>query len=169
MKTNIILFFLLVLFCSCEEHYGTNEPHHENFEKRTVHSTLLDSLESGKTYLSVYSQIYSLSEHKTHNLTVTASIRNIGLKDTVYITKAEYYDTHAKPIHTYFDKPIYVAPLETVEIVIDDVGQTGVAGANFIFDWKIKMTSTEPLFEGVMISTYGSKGLSFTTQGKRIE
>jgi len=36
------------------------------------------------------------------------------------------------------------------------------------FDWKVKKQTPEPLFEGIMISTSGSHGLSFTTQGKRI-
>jgi len=158
-----------LLVSSCQSENTSDVPHHENFERRTVNLGNLDSLETGKSYLSVYSRIYSLSEHKTHNLTVTASIRNISLKDTVYITKAEYFNTHAKPIHTYFDKPVYVAPLETIEIVIDEVDQDGGTGANFVFDWKIKPKSTEPFFEGIMISTYGAQGLSFTTQGKRME
>ena len=169
MKQIIAIFFLLLMISSCEESTSYTEPPHENFNKRTVNLKILDSLESGKSYLSVYSQIYSLSEHKTHNLTVTASIRNIGLKDTIYITKAQYFDTHAEPIHTYFDKPIFIAPLETAEIVIDEVDQAGGTGANFIFDWKIKPNSTEPFFEGIMISTYKRQGLSFTTEGKRIE
>ena len=169
MKYIIWLFLITLLTSSCDDTNGGRVPHHENFEKRTVHTTILDSLESGKTYLSVYSQIYSLSEHKTHNLTVTASIRNISLTDTVYITRAEYFDTHAKSVHTYFDKPIYVAPLETLEIVIDEIDQNGRMGANFVFDWKIKTKSTEPFFEGIMISTFGKQGNSFTTQGIRIE
>ena len=164
---SIVLFALLV--SSCEDINVTSVPQHENFAKRTVDSKLSDSLKPGKTYLSAYSQIYSISEHKTHNLTVTASIRNISLKDTVYITKAEYFDTHATLIHTYFDKPVYVGPLETLEIVIDEVDQSGGTGANFIFDWKTKPQTKEPFFEGIMISTYGTQGLSFTTQGIRIE
>lgn len=169
MIRNISLCFIAVLSISCDSLEEKSDSHHENFEKRTVELRTLHSLESGKSYLSVYSKIYSLSEHKTHNLTVTASIRNISLIDTVYITKAEYFDNHAKPLNTYFDKPVYIAPLETLEIVIDEVDEAGGTGANFIFDWKIKPGSTEPFFEGVMISTYGGQGLSFTTQGKRIE
>lgn len=168
MKQILSLLCVMVLVSSCEDQNGTSEPHQENFQKRTVDLTSKPMLEVGKSYLSVYSQIYSHSEHKTHNLTVTASIRNINFKDTIYITKAEYFDTHANPIHTYFSKPVYIAPLETIEIVIDENDLKGGTGANFIFDWKIKPNSTEPFFEGVMISTY-SKGLSFTTQGKRIE
>jgi hypothetical protein len=117
----------------------------------------------------VYSRIYSFTEQKTHNLTVTASIRNTSLSDTVYISKAEYYNSHGKPIQSYLDSPIYIAPLETIEIVIDEVDQKGGTGANFIFEWEKKPDTSEPLFEGVMISTYGTQGLSFTTQGIRIE
>ena len=169
MKHIISTLFILLLIGSCDDQKGLGEPHQENFKKRTANLKSLDSLESGKSYLSVYSQIYSLSEHKTHNLTVTASIRNISLKDTIYVTKAQYFDTHAEPIHTYFDHPVYIAPLETVEIVIDEADQAGGTGANFIFDWKIKPNSAEPFFEGIMISTYRTQGLSFTTEGKRIE
>jgi len=170
MKTVISLILIMLYLSSCQDKTeGTDSPHQENFDKRAVALNRLDSLESGKSYLSVYSQIYSFSEHKTHDLTVTASIRNINTRDTIYITKAEYFDTNAVSQHTYFEKPIYLAPLETVEIVIDEFDKEGGTGANFVFDWKIKPNSTEPFFEGVMISTYGTQGLSFTTEGKRIE
>jgi len=59
--------------------------------------------------------------------------------------------------------------METVEIVIDEKDQEGGTGANFLFDWSIKPNSHEPYFEGVMISTSGQQGLSFTTEGKRVE
>ena len=58
--------------------------------------------------------------------------------------------------------------METVEIVIDQDDNEGGTGANFIFDWKIKPDTNEPLFEAVMISTYGQQGLSFTTTGIRL-
>ncbi len=169
MRQLIPFIFSIFLLGACEDKNLQEEAHHENFKKRAVRENILDSLTAGKTYLSVYSRIYSLSEHKPHNLTITASMRNINPKDTVYITKAAYYDTQGKPIRDYFEKPIYIAPLETVEIVIDEVDQEGGSGANFVFDWKIRPGSNEPYFEGVMISTYGTQGLSFTTQGRRIE
>ena len=59
--------------------------------------------------------------------------------------------------------------METVEIVIDEMDEQGGTGANFMFDWAMKKTSNEPLFEGVMISTSGQQGLSFTTQGRKIK
>ena len=71
-------------------------------------------------------------------------------------------------VETYLDHPNYVAPLETVEIVISEKDDTGGSGANFLFDWAIHPGTPEPLFEGIMISTIGSQGLSFTTQGVRV-
>ncbi|MFN3176951.1 MAG: DUF3124 domain-containing protein [Phaeodactylibacter xiamenensis] len=127
-----------------------------------------DSLASGTTYLSVYSQIYSQTEHRTHDLTATISLRNVNRKDTVYIEEAVYYDTHGTPIRNYFARPIFIAPMETVEIVIDEIDREGGTGANFLFDWRTPLTGNAPLFEAVMISTSGQQGLSFTTQGVRL-
>tara|TARA_R110001583_G_scaffold36536_6_gene120306 strand:+ start:93511 stop:94062 length:552 start_codon:yes stop_codon:yes gene_type:complete len=169
MRKYFIIPLLPLILVACKEINDIDDQHHDNFEKRTVAMSTLDSLESGVSYLSVSSQLYSLSEHKAHNFTITASIRNISLTDTMYITKAKYLDTNAKPLHTYFNQPIFVAPLETLEIVIDEVYHDKSTGASFIFDWKIKPKSKEPVFEGIMISTYGNQGLSFTTQGQRID
>lgn len=96
------------------------------------------------------------------------SLRNISETDTIYILRAEYYDTHGKSVRTYFNYPIYLAPLETTEIIIDEIDVSGGTGSNFIFEWKTPRNCPEPLFEGVMSSTMGQQGLSFTTQAKRI-
>jgi hypothetical protein len=154
---------------SCEYENEFSEVKAENWKSRAVKTALYDSLVDGTTFLSVYSQIYSQSEHRKHDLTATISMRNTSASDTIYLDHAEYYDTHGKSIHSYFDKTIYVAPLETVEIVINEADQAGGTGGNFIFDWKKKPETSEPLFECVMISTSGQQGLSFTTVGKRIK
>jgi len=141
-----------------------------NWKKRVIDlSKIKDSLITGKTYLSVYPQIYSSTMHKTYDLTTTVSIRNINQKDSVFILNVDYFNTEGKLIRHYFDKPVFVAPMETIEIVIEQLDSEGGTGANFIFDWKIKSNSNEPYFEAVMISTLGSQGLSFTTQGKKID
>ncbi len=57
---------------------------------------------------------------------------------------------------------------EQVVLLIDEIDKEGGTGANFIFEWTIKRKSNEPIFESVMISTSGQQGLSFTTQGIRI-
>ncbi|TDQ32223.1 DUF3124 domain-containing protein [Zeaxanthinibacter enoshimensis] len=169
MKYFFFFLSLLFFFLSCKEEGNVSSSDPVNWDKRTILSIPGDSLQEGSSYLSVYSQIYSQTEHRTHDLTATVSMRNINKKDTVYIAKAEYFDTKGKLIRTYFNKPIYIAPLETVEIVIDEKDQAGGTGANFLFDWVVKAGVHEPYFEGVMISTSGSQGLSFTTKGQNIQ
>lgn len=123
----------------------------------------------GKTYLSVYSQVYSHTEHRKHNLTATVSMRNTSYQDTIYVVDANYYDTHGDLIRSYFEKTIFIAPMETVEIVIDENDVRGGTGGNFMFHWLRMNHTTDPIFEAVMISTSGQQGLSFTTQGVWID
>jgi hypothetical protein len=169
MRNILGILLLMLVIQSCQEKKDVSSIDPINWSKRMIDRPLNELLTHGTTYLSVYSQIYSQSEHRTHDLTVTVSMRNITLTDTLYIEKAEYFNTAGKSIRTYFDQPIFIAPMETVEIVIDEIDQEGGTGANFLFNWRIKPESNEPLFEGVMISTSGQQGLSFTTQGKRIK
>ena len=168
MKFHYLIFTLLLAF-SCETKKENTALNPENWSKRAIKLNASDSLSYGKSYLSIYSQIYSLTEHTKHNLTSMASMRNTSDRDTIYLLRAEYYDTHGKSVRMYFDFPIYLAPMETTEIVIDEIDVSGGTGSNFIFEWKIPDNCPEPLFEGVMTSTMGQQGLSFTTQAKRIE
>lgn len=168
MKKYILLFSVIVLVASCVQEKEISSINPENWTKRKATIKTMDSLEHGKSYLSIYSQIYSSSEHKTHNLTAMVSLRNTSDLDTIYLTKAEYFDTHGVSLRNYFNHPIYLAPLETVEIIIDEMDVEGGTGSNFIFEWHAPKNSPEPLFEGVMNSTVGQQGLSFTTQSRRI-
>jgi hypothetical protein len=94
MKIKYLSIILLVVLFSCNEKKELSSINLENWYKRTANISTKDSLEYGKSYLSIYSQIYSMSEHKTHNLTAMASLRNTSDTDSIYILKAFYYDTH---------------------------------------------------------------------------
>ena len=139
-----------------------------NWNQRAASLSVVDSLEAGTSYLSIYSQIYSLSQHKKYNLTAMVSLRNTSETDTIYILKSKYYDTHGKLIKNYIQNPVYMLPMETIEIVINEADVSGGTGSNFIFNWKTPKDTSEPIFEAVMTSTVGSQGLSFTTHAKRI-
>ncbi|QOD60812.1 DUF3124 domain-containing protein [Polaribacter haliotis] len=169
MKIKFLSIIIIILFFSCKEKQEISSINSENWSKRTVNITSKDSLEFGKSYLSIYSQIYSNTEHRTHNLTSMLSMRNTSELDTIYLLRAEYYDTHGKSVRKYFDSPIYLAPMETTEIIIDELDISGGTGSNFIIEWKIPKNCPEPLFEGIMTSTMGQQGLSFTTHAKRIK
>lgn len=167
------LLFLFGIFVACEEKKEISSYHPNHWEDHYADAEVLklnrDSLQNGKTYLSIYSHIYSFSQEKSQNLTAMVSLRNVSDTDTIYISTAKYYNTKGDLIRNYFEKTIYLKPLETVEIVIDETDEHGGSGANFIFDWSATSKTPEPLFEAVMTSLRGSQGLSFTTQGIRIE
>lgn len=96
------------------------------------------------------------------------SLHNPNRNYEIFIDKAVYYNTHGDPIRTYFDKTIFIKPMETVQIVIDGIDSEGGTGANFLFDWKKKINSNDPIFEAVMITNYGQQGISFVTNGRNI-
>ncbi len=168
MKYVISLFLLLIVVVSCDPPRELSSTNPINWDKRAVTTPIKDSLETGSTFLSIYSQVYMRNENDQTDLTATVSLHNPNLKERIYIDKAIYYNTHGEPIRTYFDKTIFINPMETVQIVIDGIDKEGGSGANFLFDWKVKKNSSDPIFEAVMISTYGQQGISFVTNGKRI-
>lgn len=167
-----ILFYILVAFFileSCDEPKTLSSTKSENWEKRMLTTKMPDSLIQASSFLSIYSQIYMRNEDVQSDLTATVSLHNPNKKDTLYVNSATYYNTHGDPIRSYFSKTIYIKPLETVQIIIDESDKEGGTGANFIFDWQSKKSSDDPIFEAIMISTYGQQGISFVTQGKRLK
>jgi len=167
LKLLTLSFLLFIL--SCEEKPQKIEIFQENWERRKANIDSLNTLEFGKSYLSIYSQFYSFSQKSKYNLTVMVSLRNTSDKDSIYILNSNYYNTEGEKIRTYFDFPIALAPLETVEIVINSMDIEGGTGSNFIFEWKKKIDSPEPIFEAVMNSKQGTQGIAFTTHAIRIE
>lgn len=165
----IYLMSIVLLLASCTNKQEVDSLDQINWESRITDLPAQDSLVTGAHYLSIYSQIYNFSEHLLQDLTVTVSLRNTNRNDTIYINRAEYFNTSGKSIQVYIDESVYLAPLETVEIIIDEIDKKGGSGANFLFDWTIKPGGQEPIFEAVMISMAGAQGLSFVTEGKRIE
>ncbi|MCK0145524.1 DUF3124 domain-containing protein [Arenibacter sp. F26102] len=163
-----IALCVLVLVLSCTEEKKLSHSDPINWERKSKALPVNDSLINGSSYLSIYSAIYDGTEKTLHHLTATASMRNVSNTDTIYILKAEYYNTKGDLIRTYFNKPIFLKPLETIEIVIDQDDKYGGTGANFVFDWAVKANNHEPIFEAVMISTTGQQGISFTTRGIKL-
>lgn len=173
IKYLLISSFLMFNFWGCNNSSKKGKmkdlPHVNWGKRRGIPPT---TNTKGASYLSVYSEIYSKKEINTYDLATTISIRNINKKDTVYITQANYFDTMGGLIKNYVTSPVYVAPMETLEIVLlprDISGNTGGTGGNIVFDWSIPEKAKAPLFEAVMISVYGQQGLSFRTEGVRVE
>lgn len=160
---NLIVLFFVLTACGNKNEISSIDP--INWEKKRVLLIDPDSLIFGSSYLSIYSEIYERNEQITFDLTSTVSMRNISSADSVYILRADYYNTTGLLTRTYFDFPILLKPMETIEIIVDHDDKEGGSGANFVFDWAIKNANIEPLFEAVMISTANQQGISFTTHG----
>jgi len=169
MRSLFTIAIACLLFISCNRHEPLSSQDSVNWEKRAVKTVPADSLESGSTFISVYAQIYVRSLNDQTGLTSTISIHNPNIKDQIYIDKAVCYNTHGEAIRTYFDQPVYVNPMETLQIVIDGLDNEGGTGANFVFDWRIKSTLNEPIMEAIMITTSSNQGISFVTNGKKIK
>jgi hypothetical protein len=167
MKNILILSLFILTLISCKKDDAGDVIEKTNWIQRKVEFVDND-LFQGKTYLPIYSHIYHLHEHKTFDLTITVSIRNISKTDSIYILKADYYNTSGENIRKYLKNPIYLKPMETVEIIIEEQDNSGGSGANFLFDWAMKNDKNPPLFEAVMISTSGQQGLSFITRGLQV-
>ncbi len=168
MKNLIGVITLAFLISSCGEETDKYPIKQADWKSRISEIQNFDDHYHSKTYLPVYSHIYHVHEHRTFDLTITVSMRNVSMTDTVNILKADYFNTVGENIRQYLNKPIYLLPLETLEIIIEEQDIEGGSGANFVFDWAMRNDKNPPLFEAVMISTYGQQGLSFTTRGVEI-
>ena len=168
MNRIFVIFFVTLIITSCQEVKEYNLPNDTNWEARKIEIEHFDDLVQGQTYLPVYSHIYHRFDNRTFNLTVTVSIRNLSISDSIYILNADYFNTEGVRIRQYLQNPMFLKPLETVEIIIEEEDEEGGSGANFIFNWASKNEKNPPLFEAVMISTYGQQGISFSTRGVQI-
>jgi hypothetical protein len=81
----IISILLALTACTQTKDKVIEYEHTLEWSKRDIHGKSLDSLYHCKTYLPVYSHIYHRYDSHTFDLTITVSIRNISLSDTVYI------------------------------------------------------------------------------------
>jgi hypothetical protein len=170
VQFNLIALLILICCSNCAPDKLIQDPIPTfDWSNKVTEISDADSLRHGTSYLSVYSQIYSYTEHISLDLTATVSIRNTSETDSIYLKKANYYDTAGNPIQSYLEAPIALKAMETLEIVIAEVDKKGGTGANFMFEWATKPNVSEPIFEAVMISTYGQQGLSFMTHGKRVD
>jgi hypothetical protein len=170
MKKTIYLILACAAITACSSYEGKEEmPPEEKWSERLASISNHDSLIQGSSYLSVYSHIYSGSEHRTHNLTAMISMRNTSKYERVFMKKAEYFNTEGRMVKSYIKNPIYIDPMETIEIMIFEEDEHGGTGGNFVFDWATPDSDNKPFIEGVMMSTNRNKAMAFTTQAVEIK
>lgn len=125
---------------------------------------------TGQTvYIPIYSHIYAGDRENPVYLAATLSIRNVDLKKTITLTRADYYDSKGRLIKSYIDTPVVLDAMSSTRYVIKESDKIGGSGANFIVQWTASQPVNPPLMESVMISTRSALGISFTSRGRVIQ
>lgn len=119
-------------------------------------------------YVPVYSSIYWGLDSKQSlvELAATVSVRNVSPRYPLVLDSVRYYDSAGKQVREYVSVPSELAPLATVEFVIQQRDAAGGPGANFLVQWSGSPDMNEPLVEAVMVGQTGNAGISFTSAGR---
>ena len=165
----VFLILAMALTSSCkEQNHNLNEVGLDKFEALAVQDMPTHLVFHDTVYIPVYSDIYSESKNTRFNLTATLSLRNTSLKHSFYISAVDYYDSEGVNTKNFLKTPIILTPMQSVEYVIDEHDTSGGTGANFVVYWGAENENIQPIFEGIMISTNGQQGISFSTIGVSI-
>lgn len=162
----ICLSFILTSVTSCKEvsnEETTIEVLDEHLLDRRTNTIIPDSL-IRQVYVPIYSDIYNQNRDTRILLTATLSIRNTSIKDSLFVSKIDYYNTEGDLVRNYIDSPVYLKPMESIDYVIEQQDTSGGSGANFLIDWYSKK-QLNPLFQAVMVGGLGAQAFSFTTDG----
>lgn len=117
-------------------------------------------------YVPVYSNVIAGPREVPVHLSNTLIIRNTDLHNPIQVTLADYYDTKGHLIKSYYQKPVALAPLETIYIYLSDRDQEGGVGANFLIRWDAAKKVNKPIIECVMV---GSQGRAFVSPSQEVE
>jgi hypothetical protein len=120
-------------------------------------------------YAPAYSHIYHGNKETPLLLSVTLSIRNIDLKNSLTILAVNYHETQGALVKEYITEPVVLGPLGSERFVVPQRDNTGGSGANFIVEWSAEKPINPPIVETVMIGTQSQLGISFISRGEPIE
>jgi len=126
-------------------------------------------LSKGQTvYVPVYSHVFTGPRKLDFQLGMTLSIRNTDLSSSIRVTSIEYHDTNGKLLRRYLDKPLYLGPLASTFVHIEEKDASGGFGPNFIVRWRSEKVVNSPIIECVMVGATSGQGISFVSKGQEI-
>lgn len=111
-------------------------------------------------YAPVYSHIYH-NGGAPYPLETTLSIRNVDSQRAIYVARVDYFDTSGSLVKSHLDRVIALAPLQTIEFLVERRDGSGGSGANFLVTWGTNGQAAPPLVETVMVGALGSQGVCF--------
>ncbi len=166
MKHSILIILLVPGLISClNPNPNADSAGDDLLYDKQVFVSDVDLSMRDTVYVPIYSEIYSETKNLRFNLTATLSIRNTSPYDSIFVEEIDYYDTKGTRVRRYLEQTLVLVPMQSIEYVIEQEDTSGGTGANFLIRWGAKSKNLKPVFQGVMISTYGQQGISFTTDG----
>lgn len=127
----------------------------------------LDIVTGQLVFVPAYSEIVSDSS-PTLRLATTLAIHNTDIDDPIIIQSVRYYDTDGDLLREFISSPVQLRPLATAGFFVPTDDTTGGWGANFLVEWVAEKPVYEPVIEAVMVSSRGTEGVSFISQGRVI-
>ncbi|MBN2745174.1 MAG: DUF3124 domain-containing protein [Bacteroidales bacterium] len=116
-------------------------------------------------YLPVYTAIFTKSYESKFQLTVTISIRNTDVNDSITIHSVNHYDNIGQLTHIFVSEGLVLKPLCTKEFVLEEnAGDFGVS-SSIVVVWSSRKTVTNPIIQGFLVSIRGGQGISAITDG----
>lgn len=172
MKITSILGVIILLFAiACNNHNPNLNDTGEDELKSLELDRKLDKQKmtyEDVVYVPIYSDIY-IDEGKPKNLlSATLSIRNTSYRDSLFVSKIDYFNTDGDLVRSYIENTISLPPMGTINYVVEREDDMGGPGANFIVKLFGKNSSINPLVQAVMIGHSGNIGFSFSTDGYSI-
>ena len=116
-------------------------------------------------FVPAYSEIISVSGPPLQ-LSATLAIHNADLDNTIIVRSVRYYNTDGDLVREFVDSPTELKPLATTGFVIRADESEGGWGANFLVEWGAESPVYEPVIEAIMVSSRGTEGVSFISEGR---
>jgi hypothetical protein len=125
----------------------------------------LDIVMGQLVFVPAYSEIFYGVASQTLALTTTLAIHNTDLEFPIIVRSVRYYDTDGNLVREYVEQPVQLDPMATTGFVIESSDTTGGWGTNFLVEWGAETPVHEPVIEAIMISSRGTEGVSFISEG----
>lgn len=171
ISTIAILSTLTLMFSCGRVDPNINKTGEDELKALEIHRTINEDEQNFQDiiYVPIYSDIYVDQLNQNSLLAATLSIRNTSYKDSLFITKIDYFNTAGTLVRNYIENPINIPPMGTVNYVVEKDDKTGGAGANFIVNMTAKNKNIRPLVQAIMIGHVNKKGFAFSTDGYSIK
>lgn len=167
-RLHVFYLLFIIVLGGCEQTTPKENREHISSDHHLQNTDRIDTIiKTKKVYVPVYSDIYQRTRQERIALTSTLSIHNTSERDTLFISRIDYYNTEGHLVRKYIDAPIFLNTFETLEYVVDEADNSGGSGANFVIEWYGNQPM-KPLCQAVMIGGLGNKSFSFTTTGVEI-